>query len=110
MGITFILWMATGFYCCGLGSSKKKSKQKTEKNDKNGKATTNGKNGGNAITVAELEKVLSAQKKGENKDKAVKLLADHAKSGKALGKGFKILEGKTVSKQVVTETCKKTWH
>merc|ERR1712232_679890 len=81
-----------GFYCCGL-CSKRKSKKTNGKAAANG--ATNGKNGSAAISVSELEKVLNAQKKGDNKDKAVKTLAEHAKSGKPLPKAFKVLEGKT---------------
>lgn len=101
--VSFLFWFATGFYCCGLCSSRK-SQSTPVKSQKQGQKE---KAKATFITPAELEKVLNSQKKGDMKDKAVTLLASHAKSGKPLDKKFKQFEGNMISKDVLSQTCKK---
>lgn len=96
--VSILFWIATGFYCCGLCANRK-PKSTTPAQPQKSKATF--------ITPAELEKVLNSQKKGDMKDKAVTLLASHAKSGKPLDKKFKQFEGNMISKDVLLKTCKK---
>lgn len=96
--ISTMFWMATGFYCCGLCARKKSAAPKNGKAKKAAVPT---------ISAQELEKVLNSQKKGEQREKAAKLFADHAKSGKPLDEKFKQFKGKVVTKDVLAHACKK---
>lgn len=95
--ISWTLWVATGFYCCGLCAKKKGSKHVGIK--KNG-------NGSQDATVSEIEKTLKQAQQKKNEDKAVKLLSGLVKSGKPMTQP-KTLEGKLVKKEVLLEACKK---
>jgi hypothetical protein len=96
--VGFVWWVATGFYCCGLCSRRKKSNPKSQAN---GKA-----DGRSIITVEEAVRMLKTAKEKNNINKALKVLAGNVKSGDPM-KQPKTVEGKCLTKAVLFDACKK---
>jgi len=114
--VSYFVWLATGFYCCGLcRSRKRKEPEATNGNKKNGESNgaTKGKESNNKpaqkATAEELAQLLETSKKKDKLDPAVKLLVGMAGTGKPMtGKNFpETVQGKLLEKDVLKKALGK---
>lgn len=113
--LSYFIWFATGFYCCGICRSRKSKKQIEPV--KNGNAKGNEKSNGKEsnhkpaqkATAEEITHLLETSKKKDKLDPAVKLLVGMAGTGKAMtGKNFPdAFQGKLLEKDVLKKALGK---
>jgi len=99
-----VLWILTGFYCCGICRARKNVQRNDVKERKNGHSK--GENGSSKVTVAEAIGILEMAKKSGKVNQGLKSLVGFVKNGKPMSKPS-VVAGKHLTKQVLLDACKK---